>query len=236
VKTDDKIRRKLKMELIQANRLSRDYINTLPIIRFEGDVVMVASEEHASDVLAELAKQPIVGFDTESRPSFTKGTSYPVSLIQFAYNDTAYLFQLQKTGFSESLVEFMGNTDVTKVGVGVKNDIAKLQELCNFTAGGFIDLSKLAAEKGIIQVGLRGLTARYFQRRLTKSAQKTNWATPVLTRKQQGYAALDAWICLQIYPCLLQDDIDYRKFNQKEKEMAALKKKKEKESQIHSRS
>lgn len=224
------------MELIQANRLSREYINTLPIIRFEGNVVMVTSEDHANEVLADLAQQPIVGFDTESRPSFTKGTSYPVSLIQFAYNDTAYLFQLKKTGFPESLVDFMGNEEVKKVGVGVKNDIAKLQEQRIFTARGFIDLSKLAAEKGIIQVGLRGLTARYFMRRLTKSAQKTNWATPVLTRKQQGYAALDAWICLQIYPRLLQDSIDYRKFNQKEKEEAAHKKKKDKETHIQSRS
>lgn len=224
------------MELIQANRLSREYINTLPIIRFEGNVVMVTSEEHANEVLAELARQPIVGFDTESRPSFTKGTSYPVSLIQFAYNDTAYLFQLKKTGFPGSLVDFMGDEKVKKVGVGVKNDIAKLQEQRRFAAQGFIDLSKLAAEKGIIQVGLRGLTARYFMRRLTKSAQKTNWATPVLTRKQQGYAALDAWICLQIYPRLLQDSTDYRKFNQKEKEEAAQKKKKDKETQIHSRS
>lgn len=224
------------MELIQANRLSREYINTLPIIRFEGNVVMVTSEEHASVVLANLAEQSIVGFDTESRPSFTKGTSYPVSLIQLAYNDTAFLFQLKKTGFPGSLMEFMGNENIKKVGVGVKNDIAKLQEQSNFTARGFIDLSKLAAEKGIIQVGLRGLTARYFMRRLTKSAQKTNWSTPVLTHKQQGYAALDAWICLQIYPRLLEDSIDYRKFNQREKEEAAQKKRREKEAHIQLRS
>jgi ribonuclease D len=204
--------RKLIMGLLMVNRLSREYINSLPIIRFEGEVVMVTSEEQANEAIAELTKEVRVGFDTESRPAFTKGKSYPISLLQFSSEEKAYLFQLKKTGFPDILVEFLENEHIKKIGVGIKNDIEKMQELRPFKDSGFIDLSKIAAEKGIIQVGLRGLTARYMEHRITKTAQKTNWAMPQLTLKQQIYAASDAWICLRLYPLLLSDKSTYHQF------------------------
>ena len=205
-----------KMELIMANRLSKEYINSLPIIRFEGKVVTVTAAEQADEVLDKLMMETHVGFDTESKPSFTKGTFHPVSLVQFATPDSAYLIQLKKTGFPARLVELLENEKIRKIGVGLKADIAKLQEFKPFQPRGFVDLSQLAAEKGIIQVGVRGLTARYMQQRLAKTAQKTNWAKPDLTWKQQIYAASDAWICLQIYPRLLADTTDYRQLKEME--------------------
>lgn len=205
-----------KRKLSMTNRISKEYINTLPIIRFDGDVVMVTSEQQADDALKRLVEETWLGFDTESKPSFTKGTSYPVSLVQFSTEDTAYLFQLKKTGFTDGLVEILENKRIKKIGVGIKTDIAKLQELRPFIPGGFVDLSELAAAKGIIQVGVRGLTARYLNKRLPKTAQKTNWARSELTMKQQIYAASDAWICLKIYPIILEDTTDYRKFNNDE--------------------
>jgi ribonuclease D len=207
------------MELVLVNRLSSEYVNSLPIIRFEGKVVMVTGENQVEEVFNILSQEIYVGFDTESKPSFTKGTTYPVSLIQLATKDTAYLIQVKKTGFTPSMIRFFEREDIKKIGVGVKNDITKLQELQPFIPGGFIDLSKLASEKGIIQVGIRGLTARYMHCRLTKGAQKTNWAQSILSPKQQIYAASDAWICLHIYPRLMADTIDYRQFdNEEEKE------------------
>lgn len=199
------------MELVFANRLSSEYVNLLPIIRFEGKVVMVTDEVQADEVITELMKESCIGFDTESKPSFTKGTIYPISIVQLATHQHAYLFQIKKTGFTDSLVRLMESESVKKIGVGIKNDLTKLQELRNFTPRGFIDLSKLASDKGIIQVGIRGLTARYMGCRLTKAAQKTNWAQPTLTLRQQIYAASDAWICLQIFPRILEDTTDYRK-------------------------
>jgi ribonuclease D len=205
-------------EFFMSNRISKEYINSLPIIRFDGDVVMVTSEQQAENVLKQLMEETRVGFDTESKPSFTKGTSYPVSLVQFSTQDTAYLFQLKKTGFIDGLVELLENEQIKKIGVGIKADIAKLQEQRFFIPGGFVDLSELAAAKGIIQIGVRGLTARYLHHRLPKTAQKTNWARSKLTMKQQIYAASDAWICLKIYPLILEDSTDYRLFNQDESE------------------
>jgi len=206
------------MALLKVNRLSREYINSLPIIRFEGKVVVVNLTEQEEEVIQQLRSETCVGFDTESKPAFKKGISYPTSLVQLATHDTAYLFQLDKIGFSDGLVDFLSDGSIKKIGIGVKNDIKKLQELREFTPAGFIDLSQIAKGKGIIQIGARGLTARYIERRLAKTAQKTNWAQSQLTRKQQIYAACDAWICLEIYPHLMADNTDYRQFIEEESE------------------
>ncbi len=206
------------MALLQVNRLSKEYINSLPVIRFDGEVEVVNLSEQEEEVIRQLRNETFVGFDTESRPAFKKGTSYPISLVQLATQNRAYLFQLEKTGFSDALADFLADNTIKKIGIGVKNDIEKLQELKRFTPAGFIDLSQIAKEKGIIQIGARGLTARYIGRRLVKTAQKTNWAHPHLTRKQQIYAACDAWICLQIYPHLMADPTDYHQFIEEESE------------------
>ena len=200
------------MHYIQANRLSSEYINSLPIVRFQGKVVVVENKQIAETILDELRNERRVGFDTESKPAFKKGVSHPISLIQLSTCDTAFLFQLKKTGFPQLMTEFLADKKIKKIGVGLKNDIEKLQELVVFNPGGFLDLSDLAAEKGIIQVGARSLTARYMEKRLVKSSQKTNWAQYDLTRKQQIYAASDAWVCLVLYPHLLADHTDYSVF------------------------
>ncbi len=200
------------MKLLHVNRLEREYINSLPKIHFEGKVEVVNEPEQIERSFEHLSNEKCVGFDTESRPAFKKGQSFPVSLVQLATHDTVYLFQLKKLGFPAALKRFLSNDGVKKVGIGIKHDIEKLCELMHFTPAGFIDLSRIANEKGIIQVGARALTARYMARRLVKTAQKTNWAKSQLTPKQQIYAATDAWICLELYPLLSADTLDYRKF------------------------
>lgn len=200
------------MILLQVNRIDSEYINSLPAVQFEGNVVVVDTPEQETAVINDLRNQSCVGFDTESKPAFKKGESYPISLVQLATHETAYLFQLSKAGFSNALMDFLSDENIKKIGIGVNTDIEKLQELKKFIPRGFIDLSKIAKDKGIIQVGARALTARYLGRRLVKTAQKTNWAQSRLSRKQQVYAASDAWICLEIYPHLLADIIDYRQF------------------------
>lgn len=193
----------------QMNRMSSDYINSLPIIRFQGKVILINHIDQANGFLKSLKNEKYVGFDTESRPSFSKGISYPPSVIQLATQNTAYLFQLEKIPIFDELVEFFSTPKIKKIGIGIQNDIEKLQEIRKFPAKGLIDLSQIASKKGIIQVGARALTARYLNHRLTKSSQKSNWALTRLTPKQMEYAATDAWICLKIYPILLSDPTDY---------------------------
>jgi ribonuclease D len=189
--------------------MTSDYINSLPIIHFQGKVIVINQIEQANGLLKHVKNEKYIGFDTESRPSFSKGVSYPPSIIQLATHNTAYLFQLGKTRIFDELVDLFSSPGIKKIGIGTQNDIDKLQEIRKFQARGFIDLSKIAAQKGIIQVGARALTARYLEQRLTKSSQKSNWSNTQLTRKQQEYAATDAWVCLKIYPLLLSDPTDY---------------------------
>lgn len=195
--------------VLQVNRMSSDYINSLPIIHFQGKVIVINDIEQANGFLKRLKSEKYIGFDTESRPSFSKGISYLPSIIQLATQNAAYLFQLEKTRILDELVDLFSSPSIKKIGIGTQNDIEKLQEIRKFQARGFIDLSKIAAQKGIIQVGARALTARYLEHRLTKSSQKSNWALGHLTQKQKEYAATDAWICLKIFPLLLSDSTDY---------------------------
>lgn len=198
-----------QINITHVNRMSSEYINSLPIIRFKGQIIVINQADQANGLISRFRQEKYIGFDTESRPSFSKGISYPPSIIQLATQDTVYLFQLEKIRLFDELVDFFLDQNIKKIGIGTKNDIEKIQEIRKFQARGFIDLSKIAAQKGIIQVGARALTARYLEQRLTKTAQKSNWARAQLTRKQKEYAATDAWICLQIYPLLLSDPIDY---------------------------
>ncbi|MCD8568208.1 MAG: 3'-5' exonuclease domain-containing protein 2 [Geovibrio sp.] len=194
------------------NRLSKEYVASLEAIRFDGEIVTVTEPEHAEEVCRELGGYKELGFDTESRPSFRRGVSYPVSLVQLSTLDKAYLFQLKDTELPDGLVKIFSDPSVKKIGVGIRDDIKKLRELTPFEEKGFVDLGDIAAEKGIIQFGARALAARYLGRKIVKSAQKTNWARRDLTDKQKNYAATDAWVCLLVYPLLLNDSHDYREY------------------------
>ena len=204
--------KKEKLALLEQNRLSRDYINSLPIIRFEGEVKVVNDASAAAKIIKKLSKERMLGFDTESKPSFKPGVSHPISLIQISTLKTSYLFQVNGNGLIPLLEPLLTSQKVKKIGVGLAHDINKLKGFNDVTLNGLIDLSLLAKEKGIIQTGARGLTARYLQKRLVKTAQTTNWARNELSEKQKNYAATDAWVCLKIYPLLKKDKLDYKKF------------------------
>lgn len=211
------------MEFLRTvNRLDRTVMNDLPPIDFPGDIVVVTSPQEAERIAQELMREEMVGFDTESRPSFRRGVSYPVSLLQFSTLDRAFLIQLKTTGIPDAVTALMESDSVKKLGVGLRDDLTRLNAIHQFKPAGFVDLGLIAQSKGIIQVGARALTARYLGRKLVKSSQKTNWARPDLTEKQKRYAATDAWVCLHIYPKLLEDTTDYRELALAEEEQARL--------------
>jgi len=200
------------LALLEQNRISRDYINSLPVIRFGGSVKVINNPADAEKAVKKLSREKMLGFDTESKPSFKAGVSHPISLIQIATLKTSYLFQINGNGLIPMLEPLLTSEKIKKIGVGLAHDINKLKGFNGIVLKGLIDLSNLAREKGIIQTGARGLTARYLQMRLVKSAQTTNWARQELSEKQKIYAATDAWVCLKIYPLIKKDKIDYKKF------------------------
>ena len=200
---------------IQEFKISPDKINLMEPITFSGNITIVNNKDIASHAVETLYKEKIIGFDTESRPSFIKGQKFPVSIIQLATEQDAFIFQLKYTKFAEPIISLLSNPDILKVGVGITDDIKRLNELNKFTPQGFIDLSLIARQKGLLQSGAKALTARYLGKKLIKSAQKTNWAKKNLTDRQLIYAATDAWVCLKILNPLQQDNTDYHALAEK---------------------
>jgi ribonuclease D len=129
--------------------------------------------------------------------------------VQIAIRRSVYLIQIKQPGIEDSLIRFLENPAILKAGIALRDDLVKLREIRDFDPAGFIDISDMAARKGIIQTGVRALSARYLEGRISKSAQTSNWERRELTEQQKRYAATDAWACLEIYPLLVADQRDY---------------------------
>ena len=185
-------------------KLSKDEINALPIRAYEGEIILVREPEQLDDALSALWREKILGFDTETRPTFTKGPQSPPALIQLAGENQVYLFQLAHVNFGRELAELLAAPAIIKAGVAVRDDFKALNGLYPFEAAGDIDLAQLAKARGIKAQGLRSLAATLLDFRISKSMQCSNWANPKLNQKQIKYAATDAWVGREIYLALLR--------------------------------
>ena len=181
------------------HKITKEEINDLPLGGYEGDIRLVADPESAEEVAREIAAEPVLGFDTESRPSFKKGRYYLPSLIQIATRERVFIFQLAKSSFPDSLKEVFESADILKTGVAVRDDVKDLQKIAPFDDAGFIDLGAVALHLKLETHGLRNLAAKFLGIRISKAARCTNWANPKLSRAQIRYAATDAWISRELY-------------------------------------
>lgn len=198
---------------------TKEEINSLPILQYEGEIVLVRTQTELENILPELAKESLLGFDTETRPTFTRGgTMQDPSLIQFATGHKVYLIQISILPFNEHLAYILANENIIKAGVAINDDMNALAKLYPFKPANVIDLAKLANKKGVQAQGLRTLTANLLDYRISKGAQCSNWATP-LTHTQIKYAATDAWLGRIIYNTLseLEDSPDYQEPDPKKK-------------------
>ncbi|MDD2465617.1 MAG: 3'-5' exonuclease domain-containing protein 2 [Desulfobulbus sp.] len=184
---------------IVDTKISKEAINELPLGKWQGPVQLVTTVAEAEQAATELSKTTVLGFDTETRPAFKKGQKFQPSLVQLATAETVYLFQLQSTGLPQSILEILENDAITKAGVAPDFDLQSLQTIVPFSPACFIDLARMARQRGIHNQGLRGLAALICEVRISKSARTTNWAKPELTPQQIQYAATDAWISREIY-------------------------------------
>ena len=180
-------------------RLGKEHVKTLPVRAFDGKIHLITEIKDVRDAIKTLRKYPVLGFDTETRPTFRKGVQHNVSLLQLSTSKEAFLFRLNHLGFPNELVALLEDSTILKVGVAVLDDVRGLQKLSNFKADGFIELSDIAGGLGIVTCGLRNLAAIFLGVRITKKAQLTNWERPLINSKQILYAATDAWICLEMY-------------------------------------
>ena len=179
--------------------LSKEEINLLPIQAWEGPVVLVREEESLAAALEKLRQEPVLGFDTETRPTFTKGKTCRPALIQLATADTVYLIQLTHIAFCSDIAELLSSPRVLKVGVAIHDDMKALARIHAFSADGVVDLGAMARARGIQAQGLRTLAANLLGFRISKSAQCSNWENHELTPQQVKYAATDAWVGRELY-------------------------------------
>ncbi len=178
--------------------LTIDEINQLPPMEFNGRIVLITRPTEARAAAADLAKEKILGFDTETRPSFKKGEEHQVALLQLATDQTAYLFRLCKSPMLAELAPLLSDPAILKVGVATRDDVKGLLRLHDFDPAGFVDIALKVARAGKTP-GLRTLAAEHLGLRITKAAKTTNWEAPRLTDAQLAYAAKDAVAGFLIY-------------------------------------
>ncbi|QUB46599.1 3'-5' exonuclease domain-containing protein 2 [Prevotella sp. oral taxon 475] len=187
------------MRKIIYNKFDKKAIATLPTVVFPGKTVVVMSESEAERAVDFLLSNSILGIDTETRPSFKKGETHKVSLLQVATHTVCFLFRLNYIGITPSILRLLENQEVPMIGLSLHDDILSLRKRTDFKPGLFIDLQDMVGEIGIEDLSLQKLYANLFHQKISKRQRLTNWDSDVLNDKQKAYAALDAWACINLY-------------------------------------
>jgi len=179
--------------------ITKEELTDLPLRWFEGKIVVVNKPEQVKGIANFLSSFPVIGFDTETRPSFKKGKTNKVALLQLATPEQAFLFRINKIGLPKEIRKILADPNIVKPGVAIRDDIKGLRSINDFKPQGFIELQDHAKDLGIQNFSLKKLAAITCGFRISKSQQLSNWEADSLTDAQQVYAATDAWVSLRIY-------------------------------------
>jgi len=189
--------------------VTAEELDSMPVASFSGEIKVIASSGEDFDrAVKYLSKQKVIGFDTETKPSFVAHSKRnQVAILQLAGVDRAYIFKLHNIGLPSGLVSILSSGKIIKVGAAVNDDINALCFHCKFQAKGFVDLQKIAYKWGIEVKSVRKMAAIILKMRVSKSQQLSNWEAAELTGAQINYAAIDAWICQKMYLKLLSTPV-----------------------------
>ncbi len=179
--------------------ISRESLIDLPVRRYDGPVSFVDTPALLFTALTDIRSERVVGFDTETRPAFSKGESYLPSLVQVATARTVYIFPLRYPDTHGVIAEMLDTPGTAKAGVAVAHDLRTLKQVFPFTEKNIVDLGIVAKRNSYAQSGVRNLAGIFLGFRIPKGAKTTNWSTPQLTSAQITYAATDAWVCRELY-------------------------------------
>lgn len=178
--------------------ITREELDELPLKAFEGEIIVVDQTGKLESAVNYLSKENMIGFDTETKPSFTRGQVNHVALLQLSTEKKAFLFRINKIGLPKQLKKILSNPEILKVGVAIHDDIKGLQRISPFTPAGFIELQHEVKDYGINDFSLKKIAGIVLGVRISKSQRLSNWESDELTEAQQCYAATDAWISFQI--------------------------------------
>ena len=179
--------------------ITKDEINELPKKQFEGNIHIIENYTELRKAIKKINSHAILGFDTETKPTFKKNKKNKVALLQLSTKNDAFLFRLNKIGLPEEITPILTDEKIIKVGTALKEDIKTLKELNDFDPAGFIDLQNYTNQYGIKANALKSITAIVLGFKISKSQQTSNWESEELTEAQLKYAATDAWVCYEIF-------------------------------------
>ncbi|EFI16298.1 MAG: 3'-5' exonuclease [Bacteroidota bacterium] len=186
-------------------KIDKDIVRELPVAQTDCEIEVIDSANEVATAVDCLMQEEVVGFDTETKPSFTHGKSNKIALMQISTAKKCFLFRLQMIGKSEALKNFLENEKIKKIGLALHGDLRNLRVWDKFTPKNFIDLQKIVIQYGIEELGLQRIYAIIFGKKISKSQQLSNWEAKILNQAQQIYAATDAWACREIYLKLIEN-------------------------------
>lgn len=161
-----------------------------------------SSDEEIAAAMARLSREEVLGFDTETKPSFQKGVHYKVALLQLSSATEVVLIRLSTFEDRSRLApvgEVLSNKDILKVGVAIHDDAVGLAKDHDLWCHNCLDLRTLAKGAGITVLSLSKIYATLFGKRISKGQRLTDWEAKQLSESQARYGALDAWAGRQIY-------------------------------------
>lgn len=184
--------------------IDKEVVNAMPKAAFTGEIHVVNTPWEAERAVTYLRGCPLLGIDSETRPSFAKGHTHKVALLQVASEEHCFLFRLNVMGLTLPLITLLEMPHITKVGLSLKDDFMMLHKRAPFEPRGIIELQEFVRPFGIEEQSLQKIYAILFGEKISKTQRLSNWEADVLTQPQQLYAATDAWACLNIYQKLQQ--------------------------------
>lgn len=196
------------MEIKKAATITKQELSALPMETYAGTILLIDSEEKAIEAAESLRKEKILGFDTETKPSFKRGQTNNVALLQLSTHTVTYLIRLNMVGLPEAIKDVLEDESIMKIGVSIHDDFHNLRKLYELSPAGFIDLQSYVKDFKIADNSLARIYAILFGLRISKGQRLTNWEAEELTAHQQAYAALDALACIRIYEHLLNRNFD----------------------------
>lgn len=199
------------MTNIFPNVIDAESIAALPQKQFEGRIIVADTLLSMHGAIKMASNYETLGFDTETKPSFKKGRSNKVCMIQLSGPDIAFIFRINKTGFSDELAQILSKAAVTKVGLSLRDDFRELSKLRSIKPDGFIELQSYVEQFAIQEKSLKKLAALILGIRISKTQQTSNWEADCLSHSQLLYAATDAWVCLEIYNKLKEVELQFQK-------------------------
>lgn len=179
--------------------ITKEQIAQLPLETFPGKIIVVDNHEKIESAINYLKKQSIIGFDTETKPTFRRGQTHRVALLQLSTMDECYLFRLNKIGYPDILDSIICNANIKKIGLSLRDDFAAMRKRSDKTPVNFVDLQKFVEAYEIDDKSLQKIYALLFGKKIAKNQRLSNWEAAELSPAQQAYAAIDAWACVRIY-------------------------------------